>query len=130
MKLLYPHMLKLDIAAISGFPTITLHAYNTKAATLPPDLLDTEVLSLPAGPNDVDVLATGFDTAHVQVTTGSGLHDRAVAEHALGLLLKRGLALLRNARLPAARPLARLPRRAVAPTTSLVRSVTCAMAPC
>ncbi|AEO60069.1 hypothetical protein MYCTH_2135245 [Thermothelomyces thermophilus ATCC 42464] len=56
--------------------------------------------SLPAGPNDV--LATGFDTAHVQVTTGSGLHDRTVAEHTLGLLLKRDLALLRNARLPGA----------------------------
>ncbi|KAL2176532.1 uncharacterized protein P884DRAFT_330257 [Thermothelomyces heterothallicus CBS 202.75] len=81
MKLLYLNMLKLDIAAISGFPTITIH-------------------SLPAG--STDVLATGFDTAHVQVTTGSGLRDRTVTEHTLGLLLKRDLTLLRNARLPGA----------------------------
>lgn len=109
MKLLYPNTLKLDVASISGFPTVTLHPYDAKAPAIPEDLLDAEVLvtwansaanlafaaqhmpnlrwiqSLAAGPNDV--LAAGFDRARVRVTTGSGLHDRTVAEHALGLLL-------------------------------------------
>lgn len=109
MKLLYPNTLRLDPAAISGFPTLTLHSYDAKAPALPSDLLDAEILvtwanapanlafaaknlpqlrwiqSLAAGPNDV--LAAGFDTARVKVTTGSGLHDRTVAEHTLGLLL-------------------------------------------
>ncbi|KAL2152837.1 hypothetical protein VTH82DRAFT_3992 [Thermothelomyces myriococcoides] len=109
MKLLYPTTLRLNPALLSGFPTITLHAYDAKAPTIPDDLLDAEVLvtwansaanlsfaaqnlkqlrwiqSLAAGPNDV--LAAGFDRSQVQVTTGSGLHDRTVAEHALGLLL-------------------------------------------
>ncbi|KAE8553849.1 hypothetical protein EYB25_002387 [Talaromyces marneffei] len=43
------------------------------------------IQSLAAGPNDV--LAGGFDTSRVVITTGSGLHDRTVAEHTLGLLL-------------------------------------------
>ncbi|KAL2174024.1 uncharacterized protein P884DRAFT_332403 [Thermothelomyces heterothallicus CBS 202.75] len=109
MKLLYPTTLRLNRALLSGFPTVTLHAYDAKAPTLPEDLLDAEILvtwanspanlsfaaqnlkqlrwiqSLAAGPNDV--LAAGFDRSRVQVTTGSGLHDRTVAEHALGLLL-------------------------------------------
>ncbi|KAK4153501.1 D-isomer specific 2-hydroxyacid dehydrogenase [Chaetomidium leptoderma] len=109
MKLLYPTTLTLNPAQIAGFPTLTLHPYDAKAATLPSDLLDAEILitwansaanlsfaaanlpqlrwiqSLAAGPNDV--LAAGFDTSRVQITTGSGLHDRTVAEHALGLLL-------------------------------------------
>jgi phosphoglycerate dehydrogenase-like enzyme len=109
MKLLYPNTLTLNPAAIAGFPTLTLHQYDAKAPTLPSDLLDAEILitwansaanlsfaaenlhslqwiqSLAAGPNDV--LAAGFDTSRVKVCTGSGLHDRTVAEHALGLLL-------------------------------------------
>ncbi|AEO63823.1 936a6bef-0309-44da-b42c-328d724eccfa [Thermothielavioides terrestris] len=109
MKVLYPNTLELDTAALAGFPTVTLHRYDARAPTLPDDLLDAEVLitwansaanlsfaaqhlprlrwiqSLAAGPNDV--LAAGFDVARVRVTTGSGLHDRTVAEHALGLLL-------------------------------------------
>lgn len=109
MKLLYPNTLKLDIPSISGFPTLTLHLYDAKAPTIPTELLDAAILvtwansaanlafaaknmpklawiqSLAAGPNDV--LAAGFDPARVRVTTGSGLHDRTVAEHALGLLL-------------------------------------------
>jgi phosphoglycerate dehydrogenase-like enzyme len=110
MKLLYPNTLKLDIASMSGFPTVTLHQYDAKAPTIPAELLDAEVLvtwansaanlsfaaknmprlawiqSLAAGPNDV--LAAGFDTSKVRaITTGSGLHDRTVAEHTLGLLL-------------------------------------------
>ncbi|KAL2158809.1 hypothetical protein VTH06DRAFT_4001 [Thermothelomyces fergusii] len=109
MKLLYPTTLRLNQALLSGFPTVTLHAYDAKAPTFPEELLDAEILvtwanspanlsfaaqklkqlrwiqSLAAGPNDV--LAAGFDRSRVQVTTGSGLHDRTVAEHALGLLL-------------------------------------------
>ncbi|KAI1816349.1 D-isomer specific 2-hydroxyacid dehydrogenase [Poronia punctata] len=42
------------------------------------------IQSLAAGPNDV--LNANFPPS-VLVTTGSGLHDRTVAEHALGLLL-------------------------------------------
>ncbi|KAL2016777.1 hypothetical protein VTK56DRAFT_2990 [Thermocarpiscus australiensis] len=109
MKLLYPNTLKLDVASMSGFPTLTLHLYDARAPTIPADLLDADVLvtwanapanlafaaqhmpnlrwiqSLAAGPNDV--LAAGFDPARVRITTGSGLHDRTVAEHTLGLLL-------------------------------------------
>jgi phosphoglycerate dehydrogenase-like enzyme len=109
MKLLYPTTLKLNPALLSGFPTLTLHPYDAKAPTFPADLLDAEILvtwcnsaanlsfaaqnlpqlrwiqSLAAGPNDV--LSAGFDTSRVRVTTGSGLHDRTVAEHTLGLLL-------------------------------------------
>lgn len=109
MKLLYPTTLRLNPALIAGFPTLTLHAYDARAPTIPADLLDARILvtwanssanlsfaaqnlpqlqwiqSLAAGPNDV--LSAGFDTARVKVTTGSGLHDRTVAEHTLGLLL-------------------------------------------
>lgn len=43
------------------------------------------IQSLAAGPNDV--LGAGFDSSKIRITTGSGLHDHTVAEHALGLLL-------------------------------------------
>ncbi|KAI0913923.1 D-isomer specific 2-hydroxyacid dehydrogenase [Ustulina deusta] len=106
MKLLYPTSLALDVASLEGF-SASLHPYDVKSA-IPDDLVDAEVLvtwtnsaanladaakrmknlrwiqSLAAGPNDV--LAAGFPPS-VTVTTGSGLHDRTVAEHALGLLL-------------------------------------------
>ncbi|EGS18425.1 uncharacterized protein CTHT_0064520 [Thermochaetoides thermophila DSM 1495] len=109
MKLLYPNTLKLDPSAIAGFPTVTLHLYDARAPTIPDELLDAEILvtwanspanlkfaaqnmpnlrwiqSLAAGPNDV--LNAGFDRSRITVTTGSGLHDRTVAEHTLGLLL-------------------------------------------
>ncbi|KAK3936731.1 D-isomer specific 2-hydroxyacid dehydrogenase [Diplogelasinospora grovesii] len=108
MKLLYPTSLALDISSIEGFPTLTLHPYDVKTP-IPEDLIDAEILitwtnsasnlkdaagrmknlrwiqSLAAGPNDV--INAGFDTSRIAVTTGSGLHDRTVAEHALGLLL-------------------------------------------
>ncbi|KAL7628411.1 hypothetical protein AAE478_002613 [Parahypoxylon ruwenzoriense] len=106
MKLLYPTSLKLDVQSLEGFAT-ELHPYDVKAI-IPDHLSDAEILvtwtnsadnlrdaakrltnlkwiqSLAAGPNDV--LAAGFPK-HVVVTTGSGLHDRTVAEHTLGLLL-------------------------------------------
>ncbi|KAK0654170.1 hypothetical protein QBC41DRAFT_386585 [Cercophora samala] len=109
MKLLYPTSLVLDPAKITGFPTLTLHPYDVKSPTLPTEHHDAEVLvtwanskdnltyavenlkdlkwiqSLAAGPNDV--LSAGFDASKVKITTGSGLHDNTVAEHALGLLL-------------------------------------------
>ncbi|KAL2130768.1 hypothetical protein VTI74DRAFT_5967 [Chaetomium olivicolor] len=109
MKLLYPTTLKLRPALLAGFPTLTLHPYDARAPTLPAELLDATILvtwanspanltfaaknlpnlrwiqSLAAGPNDV--LSAGFDTARIKVTTGSGLHDRTVAEHTLGLML-------------------------------------------
>ncbi len=109
MKLLYPNTLRLLPSALAGFPTLTLHLYDAKAPTFPPDLHDAEILvtwanapanlsfaaknlpnlrwiqSLAAGPNDV--LAAGFDASRIKVTTGSGLHDATVAEHTLGLLL-------------------------------------------
>lgn len=107
MKLLYPTSLALDVKAIEGFP-LTLHPYDVKAP-IPEDLIDAEVLvtwtnsaanlsdackrmknlkyiqSLAAGPNDV--LNAGFDPKKIKICTGSGLHDKTVAEHALGLLL-------------------------------------------
>ncbi|KAH8891059.1 hypothetical protein GQ53DRAFT_824268 [Thozetella sp. PMI_491] len=107
MKLLYPTSLKLDVQSLEGFAP-TLHAYDVKAP-IPEELIDAEVLvtwtnsadnlkdaaarmknlrwiqSLAAGPNDV--LAAGFDPSRITVTTGSGLHDHTVAEHALGMLL-------------------------------------------
>ncbi|KAK3381001.1 hypothetical protein B0H63DRAFT_474732 [Podospora didyma] len=107
MKLLYPNSLKLDISRIEGFPT-SLVEYDVKQL-IPDEHLDAEALitwtntaenlkdaaermknlrwiqSLAAGPNDV--LSAGFDTSKIKVTTGSGLHDHTVAEHALGLLL-------------------------------------------
>ncbi|KAI0431195.1 D-isomer specific 2-hydroxyacid dehydrogenase [Xylaria sp. FL1042] len=106
MKLLYPTSLALDIASLEGF-SVTLHPYDVKAP-IPEDLLDASILitwtnsasnlrdaatrmpnlrwiqSLAAGPNDV--LSAGFPSS-VTITTGSGLHDRTVAEHTLGLLL-------------------------------------------
>ncbi|KAI1370641.1 D-isomer specific 2-hydroxyacid dehydrogenase [Hypoxylon crocopeplum] len=106
MKLLYPTSLKLDVQSLEGFAT-ELHPYDVKAP-IPESLTDAEILvtwtnsadnlrdaakrltklrwiqSLAAGPNDV--LAAGFPSS-VLVTTGSGLHDRTVAEHTLGLLL-------------------------------------------
>ncbi|KAI0521786.1 D-isomer specific 2-hydroxyacid dehydrogenase [Xylaria bambusicola] len=106
MKLLYPTSLKLDVASLEGF-SVSLHPYDVKAL-IPEDLIDAEVLvtwtnsaenlkdaaqrmknlrwiqSLAAGPNDV--LSAGFPS-NVTVTTGSGCHDRTVAEHTLGLLL-------------------------------------------
>ncbi|OAP65025.1 hypothetical protein AYL99_00997 [Fonsecaea erecta] len=107
MKLLYPTSLHLNVQDLEGF-SVSLHPYDVKQE-IPADLLDAEVLvtwtnsaanlkhaaqhmtalrwiqSLAAGPNDV--LAAGFDPAKVTITTGSGLHDRTVAEHTLGLLL-------------------------------------------
>ena len=107
MKLLYPTSLKLDVASIEGF-SVSLHPYDV-AQPIPDDLVDAQVLvtwcnsaanlkdaaarmtklrwiqSLAAGPNDV--LAAGFDARRVHITTGSGLHNATVAEHALGLLL-------------------------------------------
>ncbi|KAI5862533.1 D-isomer specific 2-hydroxyacid dehydrogenase [Durotheca rogersii] len=107
MKLLYPTSLKLDVQSLEGF-SVDLQPYDVKAAEIPAAHTDAEVLvtwtnsaanlrdaatrltrlrwvqSLAAGPNDV--LAAGFAPT-VAVTTGSGLHDRTVAEHALALLL-------------------------------------------
>ncbi|KAI0186750.1 D-isomer specific 2-hydroxyacid dehydrogenase [Xylaria flabelliformis] len=106
MKLLYPTSLKLDVASLEGF-SVSLHGYDVKS-TIPEDLIDADMLvtwgnsadnlkdaakrmknlrwiqSLAAGPNDV--LSAGFPSS-VTVCTGSGLHDRTVAEHTLGLLL-------------------------------------------
>ncbi|EXJ68664.1 uncharacterized protein A1O5_08458 [Cladophialophora psammophila CBS 110553] len=107
MKLLYPTSLVLNVQELEGF-SVSLHAYDVKKE-IPSDLLDAEMMvtwtnsptnlkhavqnmkslkwiqSLAAGPNDV--LSAGFDPAKVTITTGSGLHDRTVAEHTLGLLL-------------------------------------------
>ncbi|KAL8365496.1 hypothetical protein RB595_004352 [Gaeumannomyces hyphopodioides] len=107
MKLLYPTSLKLDVPSLEGFG-VSLHPYDVEKP-IPEELADAEVLvtwtntadnlkdaakrltklrwiqSLAAGPNDV--LGAGFDPAKVKITTGSGLHDHTVAEHALGLLL-------------------------------------------
>lgn len=107
MKLLYPTSLKLDPSQLEGF-SASLHPYDVKKQ-ISDDLLDAEVLvtwcnspdnlkhaaqnmkklrfiqSLAAGPNDV--LNAGFDTSKITVATGSGLHDKTVAEHTLGLLL-------------------------------------------
>ncbi|MCJ1449157.1 MAG: hypothetical protein MMC23_009676 [Stictis urceolatum] len=106
MKLLHPTSLKLDCESLKGF-AVTLHPYDVKSE-IPEELVDAEILvtwsnsasnlsnaaermtklrwiqSLAAGPNDV--LAAGFQP-QVAITTGSGLHDRTVAEHTLGLLL-------------------------------------------
>lgn len=107
MKLLYPTSLKLDIQSLEGFG-VTLQPYDVNQP-IPPEHADAELLttwansasnlkgaaetlknvrwiqSLAAGPNDV--LNAGFDTSKTLVTTGSGLHDRTVAEHTLALLL-------------------------------------------
>lgn len=108
MKLLYPTSLAINPSLLEGFPGLTLHPYDV-SAPVPSEHSDAEILvtwansptnlrdavtklpslkwiqSLAAGPNDV--LNAGFDTSKVTVTTGSGLHDRTVAEHTLGLLL-------------------------------------------
>ncbi|KAF7548521.1 hypothetical protein G7046_g8651 [Stylonectria norvegica] len=107
MKLLYPTSLNFDIRSLEGF-CVELIPYNVKKP-IPDNNLDAEILvtwtntaanledaarrlknlrwiqSLAAGPNDV--INAGFDTSKIAVTTGSGLHDHTVAEHALGLLL-------------------------------------------
>lgn len=107
MKLLYPNSVKLDVQSLQGF-SVALRAYDVKAP-IPEELIDAEILitwansadnlkdaasrmknlqwiqSLAAGPNDV--LGAGFDSSKIVVTTGVGLHDNPVAEHALGLLL-------------------------------------------
>ncbi|CAH0014858.1 unnamed protein product [Clonostachys rhizophaga] len=107
-KLLYPTSLVLDVASLEGY-SVQLVPYDVKAAEIPAEHHDAAILvtwtntpdnlrylqanlknlrwiqSLAAGPNDV--LNAGFDTSKITVTTGSGLHDRTVAEHALGLLL-------------------------------------------
>ncbi|KAJ5706664.1 hypothetical protein N7488_006465 [Penicillium malachiteum] len=107
MKLLYPTSVKLDVQSLQGF-SVSLHPYDVKTP-IPEDLIDADILvtwanaasnlkdaaqrmknvkwiqSFAAGPNDV--FAAGFDRSKVIVTTGVGLHDGPVAEHALGLLL-------------------------------------------
>ncbi|KAH8821369.1 D-isomer specific 2-hydroxyacid dehydrogenase [Xylogone sp. PMI_703] len=108
MKLLYPTSLVLDIDSLKGF-SVDLQPYDHSAPEIPREHHDASILvtwanspanlayakahltqirwiqSLAAGPNDV--LNAGFDPSKVIVTTGSGLHDRTVAEHTLGLLL-------------------------------------------
>jgi phosphoglycerate dehydrogenase-like enzyme len=107
MKLLYPTSLALDVQSLEGF-SVDLQSYDVKKE-IPSEHLDADVLvtwtntpenlkhaasnlkqlkwiqSLAAGPNDV--LGAGFDPSKITITTGSGLHDATVAEHALGLLL-------------------------------------------
>jgi phosphoglycerate dehydrogenase-like enzyme len=107
MKLLYPTSLKLDASKFEGF-SVQLKPYDVKAL-LPEEDIDAEAMvtwtnspqnlkdaaqrmkkirwiqSLAAGPNDV--LNAGFDASKVIITSGSGLHDYTVAEHALGMLL-------------------------------------------
>ena len=106
MKLLYPTSLVLDAKSLEGF-SVDIVPYDVKAP-IPEEHTDATVLvtwtntadnlkdaakrlkslkwiqSLAAGPNDV--LNAGFPSS-VTVTTGSGLHDRTVAEHTLALLL-------------------------------------------
>jgi len=105
MKLLYPTSITLDIDSLKGF-SVDLCPYDV-SKPIPEDLTDAEAMitwtnsnlkdaasrmknlkwiqSLAAGPNDV--LNAGFDASKITITTGSGLHDQTVAEHALGLLL-------------------------------------------
>lgn len=107
MKVLYPTSLKLDVPTLEGF-SVALRPYDV-TQPIPSEHADATVLitwsnsqdnlrdakarltnlrwiqSLSAGPNDV--LKAGFDTSAVTLTTGSGLHDRTVSEHTLGLLL-------------------------------------------
>ncbi|KAH7113728.1 glyoxylate reductase [Dendryphion nanum] len=106
-KLLYPTSLTLKTSLLEGFST-ALIPYDVKSA-IPEEHTDADILitwansasnlqdaskrltnlkwiqSLAAGPNDV--LNAGFDAKKITVTTGSGLHDKTVAEHTLGLLL-------------------------------------------
>ncbi len=105
MKLLYPTSTDLDLAALPQ--EVEAHPYEVDQK-LPAEHEDAEVLvvwgntpemlsgaaqrltklrwiqSLAAGPDKV--LGAGFDS-EITVTSGSGLHDRTVAEHTLGLLL-------------------------------------------
>lgn len=107
MKLLYPTSVPLDVQSLQGF-SVALHPYDVKAP-IPEEHTDADILvtwanspdnlkdaakrlkglkwiqSLAAGPNDV--LGAGFDASKITITTGVGLHDHPVAEHALGLLL-------------------------------------------
>lgn len=108
MKLLYPTSIKLNLEQqLQGQPVTVVPYDPTKP--IPDEHVDAEVLvawtntadnlkdcvsrltklrwiqSLAAGPNDV--LGAGFDRSRVTVTSGSGLHNLPVAEHALGLLL-------------------------------------------
>jgi phosphoglycerate dehydrogenase-like enzyme len=107
MKLLYPTSLALDVQSLEGF-SVDLVAYDV-TKPIPEEHTDASALvtwtntaanlsdaakrltnvrwiqSLAAGPNDV--LNAGFDSSKIKITTGSGLHDHTVAEHALGLLL-------------------------------------------
>ena len=107
MKLLYPTSLPLDVQDLKGFAT-SLYPYDVKSP-IPDEHIDADILvtwsnspdnlkdaasrlknlkwiqSLAAGPNDV--LSAGFDASKITITTGVGLHDHPVAEHALGLLL-------------------------------------------
>ncbi|KAI4602320.1 hypothetical protein KJ359_009560 [Pestalotiopsis sp. 9143b] len=107
MKLLYPTSLALDVKSLEGF-SVDLQPYDV-TKPIPEEHTDATALvtwtntaanlsdaakrltnvkwiqSLAAGPNDV--LGAGFDSSKIRITTGSGLHDHTVAEHALGLLL-------------------------------------------
>ncbi|KAH8680509.1 D-isomer specific 2-hydroxyacid dehydrogenase [Xylariales sp. PMI_506] len=107
MKLLYPTSLVLDTKLLEGY-SVDLVPYSV-TEPIPEAHVDADVMitwsnsadnlkdaaqrltnlkwiqSLAAGPNDV--LNAGFDASKIAVTTGSGLHDETVAEHALGLLL-------------------------------------------
>lgn len=107
MKLLYPTSLALNVELLQGF-SVSLYPYDV-TKPISEDLIDAEILitwtntadnlkdaakrmnklrwiqSLAAGPNDV--LNAGFDSSKIQVCTGSGLHDKTVAEHTLGMLL-------------------------------------------
>ncbi|KAH6658893.1 D-isomer specific 2-hydroxyacid dehydrogenase [Truncatella angustata] len=107
MKLLYPTSLALDIKSLEGY-SVALQPYDV-TKPIPEAHTDASILvtwtntadnlsdaskrlknlkwiqSLAAGPNDV--LNAGFDASKIKITTGSGLHDHTVAEHALGLLL-------------------------------------------
>ncbi|KIH92298.1 hypothetical protein SPBR_02446 [Sporothrix brasiliensis 5110] len=107
MKLLYPTSLELDMDSLRGF-AVELCPYNV-AVPFADEHLDADIMvtwintranladaaarlthlkwvqALAAGPNDV--LDAGFDTRRVTITVGAGIHDAAVAEHTIGLLL-------------------------------------------
>ena len=105
-KLLYPTSLELDISQLQGF-SVDLVPYDV-SAPIPDEHSDAEMFitwsnsstnlqsaskqlrnlkwaqSLSAGANEIQ--SAGFPPS-VILTSGSGLHDRTVAEHTLGLLL-------------------------------------------
>lgn len=109
VKILYPlhPTLQINTSLLAGF-SASFHGYNV-SDPIPDSHLDAQGLitwcnsslnlqdaakrmkslrwiqSLAAGPNDV--LNAGFDPKAVTICTGSGLHDRTVAEHTLALLL-------------------------------------------